>query len=126
MHTSTDSRAEPFFFSFEQFRETTINSTTNFTVPTPAYRTGNFFQALTGRNLGTDALGRPIMENTIYDPLTDRIVSGLDERDPFPNNTIPLAEQDPVALKIQSLIPLPNRSGLINNYVPTFANSRLT
>lgn len=115
-----------FFFSFEQFRETTINSTTNYTVPTPQYRSGNFSQALTGRQLGTDALGRPIFENTIYDPLTDRIVNGLDERDPFPNNTIPASELDPVALKIQSLIPLPNRSGLINNFVPTYANSRLT
>src|SRR5665213_943392 len=115
-----------FFFSFEQFRETTINSTTNYTVPVSAYQNGNFTQALTGRTLGTDPLGRPILENTIYDPNTDRLVNGLDERDPFPNNTIPMSEQDPVALKIQSLIPQPNRPGLINNFVPTFTNSRLT
>ena len=115
-----------FFFSFEQFRETTINSTTNYTVPIAAYRAGDFSQALTKRNLGTDALGRPILENTIYDPTTDRIVNGLDERDPFPNNTVPLSQQDPVALKIQSLIPLPNGPGLINNFVPTYKNSRLT
>jgi Carboxypeptidase regulatory-like domain/TonB dependent receptor len=115
-----------FFFSFEQFRETTINSTTNYTVPIPAYQSGNFTQALTGKSLGTDPLGRPIMENTIYDPTTDRIVNGLDERDPFPNNTVPLNQQDPVALKIQSLIPQPNRPGLINNFVPTYKNSRLT
>ena len=45
-----------FFFNFEQFRETTIN---NFpiTVPTLAYRQGDFREALTGRNLGTDGLG---------------------------------------------------------------------
>ena len=115
-----------FFFSFEQFRETTINSTTNYTVPIPAYQTGNFTQALTGKRLGTDPLGRPIMENTIYNPATDQIINGLDERDPFPNNTVPLSQQDSVALKIQSLIPQPNRPGLINNFVPTYNNSRLT
>jgi len=35
-------------------------------------------------------------------------------RDPFPNNIIPLNRMDPVALKIQSMIPLPNRPGLVN------------
>ena len=38
------------------------------TVPTDAYRAGDFRGALTGRQLGTDPLGRPIFENTIYDP----------------------------------------------------------
>ncbi len=122
-----------FFFSFEQYRETVINSTTPITVPTPAYRSGNFSQALTGRNLcpaanpNCDPLGRPILENTIYDPLTQRVVNGQVVRDPFPNNTIPLAEQDPVALNIQKLIPLPtNPAALINNYLVSYANPRLT
>lgn len=115
-----------FFFNFEQFRETTINSTTNYTVPTSAYRSGNFSQSLTGRNLGTDALGRPILENTIYDPNTDRAINGLRQRDPFPNDTIPIQDQDPVSLKIQNLIPQTNAPGLINNFHPVFTNSRLT
>ena len=63
------------------------------TLPTAAYREGNFSAALTGRQLGVDVLGRPIMENAIYDPLTTRTVTVNGEqfvvRDPFPNNVIP-------------------------------------
>jgi hypothetical protein len=114
-----------FFVNFEQFRETTIHNLP-LTVPTLAYRNGDFREALTGRNLGTDGLGRPIMENTIYDPTTERIVNGVRYRDPYPNNIIPLEKQDPVALKLQSYIPLPNRPGLTNNYLPYARNARVS
>jgi len=115
-----------FFFNFEQFRETTVTNNFPITVPTLAYRNGDFRQALTGRPLGTDGLGRTLMENTIYDPNTERVVNGVRYRDPYPNNTIPLAQQDPVALKIQALIPLPTNSALINNYLPVYSNQRVT
>ena len=121
-----------FFFSFEQFRETVITNNVPTTVPTLAYRNGNFSSALTGRNLcpaatpNCDPLGRPILENTIYDPNTQRVVNGQVVRDPFPNNTIPLSQQDPVALAIQKLIPLPTSSGFVNNYVASYPNPRLT
>src|SRR5215471_18550819 len=74
-----------FFFNFEHFGETTVTNNVSTTVPTVAYRAGDFSKALTGRNLGTDGLGRPIMENTIYDPTTDFVVNGLRYRNPFPN-----------------------------------------
>jgi hypothetical protein len=118
-----------FFFNFEQFRQTIITNNVEYTVPTLAYRSGNFSQALTSRNLGTDGLGRPIMENTIYDPTSDFAVNGVTYRNPFPGNIIPSAQLDPVALKIQSLLPLPNgpnANGLINNYLPTYANPSVT
>ena len=115
-----------FFFNFEHFGETIITNNVSGTVPTLGYRTGNFSQALTGRNLGTDGLGRPIMENTIYDPTSDFVVNGLTYRNPFPNNTIPTGLLDPVALKIQNLIPLPTSSGLINNFLPTYSNPKYT
>jgi hypothetical protein len=115
-----------FFFNFEHFSETIITNNVSTTVPTLAYRSGNFAPALTGRNLGTDGLGRPIMENTVYDPSSDFVVNGLRYRNPFPNNIIPSAQLDPVAVKIQSLIPLPTSSGLINNYLPTYANPKYT
>ncbi|HYK61414.1 MAG TPA: carboxypeptidase-like regulatory domain-containing protein [Bryobacteraceae bacterium] len=122
-----------FFVNFEQYRETTINNNTPITVPTLNYRAGNFTQALTGKNLcpaanqGCDPLGRSIMENTIYDPLTQRIAAnGQTVRDPFPNNSIPLTQQDPVALAVQKMIPLPTSTALTSNYLTTYANPRLT
>jgi opacity protein-like surface antigen len=115
-----------FYVNFEQFRETTVINNFPITVPTVAYRSGDFRQALTGRNLGTDGLGRPILENTIYDPTTERVVNNLRYRDPYANNTIPLSQQDPVALKVQALIPLPTNSDLINNYLPSYSNKRVS
>ena len=104
-----------FFFNHEQFqtRERFVGTFT--TVPTAAYRQGDFSAALTGRNLGTDPLGRAILENTIYDPRTSREVNGRIVRDPFPNNVIPRNLFDPVALKIQALMPAPTNSFLVDN-----------
>jgi len=105
-----------FFFNFEQYRRTTINSTKPQTVPTLAYRSGDFRQAVTGRVLNKDPLGRDIIEGTIYDPATERIVDGQRIRDPFPDNTIPQDRFDPVAVKIQDLIPNPTSPGVTLNY----------
>lgn len=115
-----------FFFNYEHFAETLITNNVTGTVPTAAYRTGNFSQALTNRNLGTDGLGRPIMENTIYDPTSNFTSGGAIYRVPFPNNTIPTSLLDPVALKIQNLIPMPTGPGLVNNYLPTYKNPKYT
>ncbi len=106
-----------FFFNFEQYRETRIYASNPQTVPTLAYRAGDFRQALTGRVLGKDPLGRDIIEGTIYDPATERIVNDQRVRDPFPDNTIPTDRYDSVAAKIQALIPEPTNSNLINNYL---------
>ncbi len=107
-----------FFANLEVFRNRTNSPGARATVPTQAYRNGDFSAALTGRVLGTDPLGRPIMENAIYDPRTTRIVNGQVVRDPFPNNVIPSELFDPVALQIQSLIPAPDNGELLNNYAP--------
>ncbi len=64
-----------FFFNLEKYRNVTRSSGSLATVPTEAYRRGDFSAALTGRQLGTDVLGRPIMENAIYDPRTTRTVN---------------------------------------------------
>ena len=111
-----------FFLNFEQFRQNTLSSGTFATVPTAAMRNGNFSAALTGRTLGTDPLGRAILENVIYDPQTSRTASGVTVRDPFPNNTIPVARFDPVAVKIQALIPQPSNSALVNNWQQIYEN----
>jgi hypothetical protein len=112
-----DGRNRTFFFiNWEEFRNDISALGARNTVPTLAYRNGDFSGALTGRTLGTDPLGRPIMENVIYDPKTSRTVNGQVVRNPFPNNVIPQSEMDPVALKIQALIPLPEYPGNINNW----------
>jgi hypothetical protein len=109
-----------FFLSFEQFRQIETKAGLLGTMPTDKMRRGDFSEALTGRVLATDPLGRPIMENAIYDPRTTRVVNGQIVRDPFPNNQIPQELLDPVALKIQSFIPTATRPGLINNWDRSF------
>jgi hypothetical protein len=105
-----------FFGNFEKYIDRKRYGGAYATVPTDAFRGGDFSSILTGRSLGTDQLGRAILENVIYDPNTTRTVNGNRVRDPFPNNTIPVARFDPVAAKIQALIPGASRAGLTNNF----------
>jgi len=117
-----------FFFNFEQYREAVAINNQEETVPTDAYRLGNFSGAL-GPQIGTDPLGRPIFQNEIYNPTTQRTVNGSVVRDPFANNTIPASMFDPVAAKIQNLFPQPIgpfASSSINNYVPNIPTTRVT
>ncbi len=113
-----------FYFNFEQNRTQSLMNTYQ-TVPTLAFRDGDFSAALTGRQLGLDPLGRPIMENTIYDPATERSVGGKRVWDPFPNNKIPSSRFDSVAAKIQALIPKPTNTSLTQNYLPNFINPNI-
>ena len=128
-----------FFFNYEQYRENQNITNQAITLPTAAYRAGNFGTALTGRTLcaapcstATDPLGRAVLEGTIYDPASDSTApNGARVRNPFPNNTIPLARMDPVSLKVQALIPDGfNRPGfttsLINNSVFPYRSQRVT
>lgn len=115
-----------FFFNYEKFRVQTRATGTYDTLPTEAYRNGDFSAALTGRVLtGTDPLGRPLLENVIYDPLTERVApNGQLVRDPFPGNIIPRDRLDPVALKIQSLLPAVNRGGNTLNWLQNTATGK--
>ena len=125
-----------FFFNFEQFRETQIINNIPITVPLDTYRTGNFSQAITALKAGgqpitasgsgVDILGRPLIANTIYDPLTNRSINGTPVEDPYPGNIIPLTQLDKVALNVQKFIPEPNLGGFINNYLPTYPSTRHT
>lgn len=116
-----------FFFNFEQFREFESINNQSITIPTAAYRAGDFSSALiTSKVLGTDPLGRPIFSNQVYDPATQRTVNGQVVRDSFPNNIIPQSRFDPVAVKVQNLIPLPNQPGLVNNAIFPYTSDRVT
>jgi hypothetical protein len=107
-----------FFFNIEEYRNTNANSPSQTTVPTAAMRGGDFSLPVTSANriIGTDALGISIAQNEIYDPAAAQTVNGAMVRSPFPNNLIPQTRMDPVALKIQALIPNPTYGTLTNNF----------
>jgi hypothetical protein len=133
-----------FFFNFEQYRNSNFISTGTLTVPTTAYRNGNFSTALcssytgggldglggscspfTGINIGgapaVDPAGTNLVQGQIFDPYSTRLVGGQTVRSPYPNNQIPLSAMDPVALAVQKLIPAANLPGDINNYtIPSY------
>jgi hypothetical protein len=128
-----------FFFNYEQFRETqNIQSGIN-TVPTLAYRAGDYSTAgcflfsansclkspgnLTiGGVAATDTAGQNLQYGEVFDPNTTRTVNGAQVRSPFPGNIIPASRFDPVAVAIQNLLPLPNAPGIVNNYlVPNYS-----
>ncbi|HEY6346437.1 MAG TPA: TonB-dependent receptor [Bryobacteraceae bacterium] len=134
-----------FFFSFEQYRENRTFSNNITTVPTAAYRSGNFgtsgcFNYIAATNTcastpavtlngapATDPLGQTLGYGEVFDPNTSQIVNGSQVRSPFPNQQIPLTRYDSVASAIQAFFPMPNAAGIINNYViPTYANYRHT
>jgi hypothetical protein len=100
-----------FFVIFEDALNSMSAAGSLNTVPTTAMRAGNFSAALTGRGLNFG-----LSENTIYDPATTSTVNGVVSRTPFAGNIVPAARLDPVALKIQNLIPYPELPGVINNW----------
>lgn len=109
-------RDRTFFFVDYQGTRNRAQSIFNLTLPTPDQLNGNFGQLL-GRQVGTDALGRTVLQGQIFDPATTRTApNGQSVRDPFPNNAIPANRIDPIAARVVSLYPAPNRPGLSQNY----------
>src|SRR5439155_14542254 len=108
-------------------RKTPLN--TIFDVPPESFKAGEFSSLLgpqlqnCGPNsdqLCSDALGRPILQGAIYDPLTTRTVHGQTVRDPFPGNIIPAARFDAVAKNILPFFPKPtNPTALFQNFSST-------
>jgi len=107
-----------FFLNMEEFINEASSSGLLGNMPTIAERMGDFSALLTATGnsvIGTDALGRPILNQAIYDPATTRTVNGNVVRDMFPNNVIPYSRLDPVALKVAALIPLPTYPNQLTN-----------
>jgi Carboxypeptidase regulatory-like domain/TonB dependent receptor len=125
-----------FFFSFEEFLQNLLNTTTFSTVPIPAYRNGDFSSLITTENrlVSTasgpyvDPLGRNIPSGTIFDPAsTFTAPNGALVRNPFQGNLIPVSRFDPVAVKILAMVPQPlgptaNQAG--SNYLAPYNGSR--
>lgn len=110
-------RNKTFFFTnfdFLKFRSGVLPGFGN-TTPIDAFKQGNFSALLTGRQAGTDALGRSIPEGQIYDPASLREVNGVPVRDPFQGNIIPASRRSSVANKIVPLMVRPDRAGTAFN-----------
>jgi hypothetical protein len=104
-----------FFFDLQFTRQRGTFAFTNFTVPLPEFRRGDFSRLL-GEQIGVDALGRPVRRNQIFDPLSAQTVGNTVVRDPFPGNRIPASRLSPAALKIQELYPAPQIDTPFANY----------
>ena len=127
-----------FFFNFEQYRLNS-NLTATQTVPTALMRTGNFSEYLDPANKGviaTDPEGCPVYQGEIYDPNVSAMVNG--KLYYAPANGVNTAvgtcaikgsstanvlseAPDPVAAKIQALIPAATLTGITNNFAPQVA-----
>jgi hypothetical protein len=120
-----------FFVNWEQFRETQIITTNNLrvTVPTLAYRDGNFAGAITARAFpNLDPLGNQMREGMIYDPDSTTTVNGLSVRTQFPGNVIPSKRFDPVAVKVLAMVPKPQgpfAGALASNYFSPVPSKRV-
>jgi Carboxypeptidase regulatory-like domain/TonB dependent receptor len=115
-----DGRNKTFFFvnvDWLKFRSGVLPGFGN-TTPIDAFKAGDFSALLTGAQVGTDALGRPILGGQVFDPSTLRFApNGAPVRDPFPNNIIPAGHplRSSVAAKLVPLMVKPDRPGLSFN-----------
>lgn len=108
-----------FFFDIQFTKQRGTSVFNNLSVPSPAFKSGDFSSIL-GGVIGTDALGRSVSTNQIFDPATTRTIAvngqNVTIRDPFAGNVIPTNRMSPAALKIQSLFPNPQTSANFANY----------
>ncbi len=122
-------RDKTYFFGLFEHLGIQSPSVGVFTVPDANMRAGNFAELL-GAQVGTDALGRPILSGQIYNPNSGRAitagavdpVTGLTAtssgyiRDPIPgNNVAALGPFDAVGAKLIAYYPSPTSTALANN-----------
>lgn len=114
------------FFQYEGHRENDPLAASLSTVPTAAFRSGDF-SALLGPQIGTDALGRPIFSGQLYDPFSTRPLGGGYIRDPIPGNNLATYVSpytggsliNAVGQKLINFYPQPLSGGLTNNWSAT-------
>jgi hypothetical protein len=96
-----------FFFGGYEANRQRLGGNVNLNVATPGMRAGNFADLGTGFN------------SLVYDPATG-VTSGPNTgegRLPFAGNVLPAARISPIATAAQNLVPLPNTTGLTQNFV---------
>lgn len=107
-----------FFFSYEGTRTKNENIGSLRTLPSSDFKEGNFSSLLdpaftgnpnSGKTIGTDAAGNPVIFGAIYDPhSTHQLADGSYVRTPFPGNIIPASDISKVSAAILQLAPIPN------------------
>jgi Carboxypeptidase regulatory-like domain/TonB dependent receptor len=122
-----------FFFNYERFQNNLASASQTGTLPTAANRQGDFScsvyvfttnctgntQTLTDKNSGYTFLQGQIFDPA--NPYTD--AQGRVLRLAFPNNTVPQARMDPIALKVQALIPSPVNTQTSLNWIPNLISN---
>jgi hypothetical protein len=115
-------------FIFGDYQGTRVRAaTTNIVkVPLPAEINGDF-SGILGPQVATDAIGRPVYQNEIFDPATTRPANGSVVRDgfgfnpttglPIPGqaNIIPQSRFDAIGHNVAALYPAPTVAGAISN-----------
>jgi len=105
-----------FFFSWEQFRQSTGGPVTS-TLPTTAMRNGDFSALLTKSVIATNPCdGTPVYQGQIFDPSTTRAVNGVQCRTAFPANVIPASQITTIAKNYLNYYPIPQTNATFNNY----------
>ncbi len=105
-----------FFFSWEQFRQSTGGPVTS-TLPTAAMRNGDFSALLTKSVIATNPCdGTPVYQGQIFDPSTTRAVNGVQCRTAFPANVIPASRITTIAKNYLNYYPIPQTNATFNNY----------
>ncbi len=120
-----------FFFNWEQFREVQAVNSQRQTVPTLAYRQGDFATAIpaTGARSIANTAGGTLIEGQIFDPASTQTVNGVRVRTQFTGNRIPVSRFDPIAVKVQNLVPLPQgplKDALVDNYVNSYPSASIS
>lgn len=122
-----------FFFNLERFGNDQASTAQTGTVPTAAMRQGDFSCLLyaTSTNctgptvtLTDPTSGYQYLQNQIFDPnSTYTDAKGRLVRTAFSNNVIPQNRWDPVALKIQAMIPAPVGAQTSLNWSPSIVTN---
>jgi hypothetical protein len=114
-----------FFMAYDKFHYRNVKAPALMTIPTLLMRTGDFTE-LNG-NPGTGYTGNVGNPAILYDPTTNNCIAGVCTRTAFSvikgglatNNIIPDNKISPIAKYMQSLLPAPSNTNLVNNYLGT-------
>ena len=122
------------FASWEETHKKDFTLGSLITMPTTAFKQGDFSRLFdprftgdprSGTSSGTDALGRAVLFGQIYDPTSTRSVNGVTVRDPFVGNILPTSRINALSRKVLDAAGLPDpiNGNLIRNY-PSIATGQ--